>query len=347
MSKINFGILGAGFGERVMYPCINFNKNMKVKYIFCRNIKKIKNIKAKNVITNNYKKVFTNKKIDIICIETPPSTHKFFVNEAIKNKKGIMCEKPLALNTKDAMLMIKGIKKEKLFACENHQLRFHPNITKIKELINKNYLGKINYITINHHTNMLDERASDNWWFNKKLGGGQLYAIGSHLVDLIQFLNGKIEYLNSHQANFLKMKNYKNQPWKKKIDTYFSMICKFSNGSAGSINSSCVTNTDRGLNIIISGEKRTVEMKNFDNLFLYTSNGKIKNISAKDKLRSFKVIGLNPWRTSQVYYLKHIAKFLKKKENFIGATFQDGLRTQKVLEGINISSIKKKFIKIK
>ena len=172
MSKIKYAILGAGFGERVIYPCISFNKNMHVKYIFCRNKNKIKNKKILNKVTDNYKEIFNDKDVDIVCIETPPSTHKFFVMEAIKKNKGIICEKPLAINLKEAKLMVKTIRKKKLFACVNHQLRFHPNILKMKKMFDKKYLGKINYISIDHHTDMIDEKNNDDWWFNKKTAGG-------------------------------------------------------------------------------------------------------------------------------------------------------------------------------
>lgn len=346
MNKTKFAILGAGFGERVMRPCINFNKNMNVKYIFCRNQNKIKNKKILSKVTNNYEEILNDKEVDIVCIETPPSTHKFFVMEAIKKNKGIICEKPLGLNLREAKLMAKTVKKKKLFACVNHQLRFYPNIVKMKQLLDKKYLGKINYISINHHTDMIDEKNDDNWWFNEKLAGGQLYALGSHLVDLIQFLNGKIRRLTSCQGSFTKMKKFKKMTWKKKIDTYFATICEFSNGSLGTINASCITNVDNGLNITVSGEKRTLKLINFENLFLYDSHGLKKNISVKDKLKPRKVIGLNPWRTSQVYYLKHINLTFKTKKNFLGASFEDGLETQKILKNIFISSREKKFKKI-
>ena len=172
------------------------------------------------------------------------------------------------------------------------------------------------------------------------MGGGQLYAIGSHLVDLIQFLNGEIVSLKSTRGNFLKISNFKKEVWKKKIDTYFSLVCRFSNGSLGNINSSCITSKDEGLNIVISGEKRTIKLNNFENLFVYNSRGVEKNISVKDKLRSVKTIGLNPWRTSQVYYLKHISEFFNKKKKFLGASFEDGLKTQKILSNIITSSKK-------
>ena len=60
----------------------------------------------------------------------------------------------------------------------------------MRELIKKGFLGKINYSTIEHHTNMIDEKNTENWWFNKKSGGGQVLALGSHMIDLLFFLNG-------------------------------------------------------------------------------------------------------------------------------------------------------------
>ena len=110
MKKLTFAILGAGFGERVIYPCISYNKNMEVKYIYCRSKKKIKNRNILKKVTTDYKKIFNDKDVDIICIETPPSTHKFFAMEAIKKNKGIICEKPLALNLKEAKTMVDGVK---------------------------------------------------------------------------------------------------------------------------------------------------------------------------------------------------------------------------------------------
>ena len=63
-----------------------------------------------------------------------------------------------------------------------------------------------------------------------------------------------------------------------------------------------------------------------------------KNISVKDKLKSAKIVGLNPWRTSQVYFLRHICSSFNTKKFFVGASFEDGLKTQKVLRDIIISS---------
>ena len=61
MKHFKVGILGAGFGERVVLPCIEFVNNMKVKYIYCRNSKKIKNKLSKiKKLTKKFCKIQKN-----------------------------------------------------------------------------------------------------------------------------------------------------------------------------------------------------------------------------------------------------------------------------------------------
>ena len=168
------------------------------------------------------RKFLMTKEINLIFIETPPYTHKKFLIESIKNNKNVFCEKPLSGNLKDAKIMLQYVKNKKKFAFVNHQLRFHPNVLKMRELIKKGFLGKINYSTIEHHTNMIDEKNTENWWFNKKSGGGQVLALGSHMIDLLFFLNGEIKKVYSFKGNFfLKNKGNKKFLWKKKVESFF------------------------------------------------------------------------------------------------------------------------------
>ncbi len=334
MKKFKVGILGAGFGERVVLPCVEFIDNMEVKYIYCRNTKKIKNKENLKYVTNDYKKILNDKEINLIFIETPPYTHKKFLIESIKHNKNVFCEKPLSANLKDAKIMLGYVKNKKNFAFVNHQLRFHPNILKMRKLIKNGFLGKINYSTIEHHTNMIDEKNTENWWFNKKSGGGQVLALGSHMIDLLFFLNGEIKKVHSLKGNFLKNKGNKKFLWKKKVESFFTMICEFKNESIGNINCSCISSVDSGLNIIISGEKGTLKLNNFDKLVFENSNGNSRNISVKDSLRSEKIIGVNPWRTALVKYLQHITKNSDNRKKFLGADFSQALKTQIIMDKI-------------
>ena len=50
MKNFVAGVLGAGFGERVVIPCIEYVDGIKLKYFYCRNRKKIKNKKKLKIL---------------------------------------------------------------------------------------------------------------------------------------------------------------------------------------------------------------------------------------------------------------------------------------------------------
>ena len=82
-------------------------------------------------------------------VSTQPSTHFEISKKIIENKKPLLVEKPLTLNVKDAIYLNNLAKKNKVDLMVGHLLLFHPAFTKIKELINQNLLGEIQYIYSN------------------------------------------------------------------------------------------------------------------------------------------------------------------------------------------------------
>ena len=87
-------------------------------------------------------------------------------------------------------------------------------------------------------------------------------------------------------------------------------------------------------NIIVSGEKGTIKLNNFDKLVFENSKGKSENISVKDSLRSKKTIGVNPWRTSLVKYLQHIVKYSENRKKIFRADFSQAFKTQIIMDKI-------------
>lgn len=51
--------------------------------------------------------------LDLVSVFTPPSNHKDVTLDAIKPKINVICEKPLALNSKEAKEMVEEAQKKK------------------------------------------------------------------------------------------------------------------------------------------------------------------------------------------------------------------------------------------
>jgi predicted dehydrogenase len=146
--------------------------------------------KNKNLplITKNYKEVIQNKP-DILIISTDTFTHYDIIMEAIKSKIGrIVIEKPLTLNSNQALKIYNTSINNKTHIWVNYERRYHPKYITLKNTIaSGNKYGKAIFF---------------KGWFaspNKELyktnqsNEGILLHDTTHLLDLVQFLFGEIE----------------------------------------------------------------------------------------------------------------------------------------------------------
>ena len=189
-------------------------------------------------------------------------------------------------------------------------------------LLKKKIIGKEISISITHNTNKFKEKKKDSWWMKNNLGGGELNAIGSHLIDLVQFIFGDISQFNG------AIKNYKNKNLS--IDLGFILNLKFLKNKIGLLQSSCNSKNNKGLSINIVGEKGEIILNNFNNLIIKKNLNK-KKIIIKDKLKNKKNVGINPWRRAQVHYLNHITSCILKKKKFTGSEFNESLKNVTIM----------------
>ena len=110
---INVALLGFGRIGQMHALNINKNKNLKLLYVYEKLNKLGKKAKKlyKCNIEKNYRKIFSDKEVDIIFISSPTSTHIRFIEQGIKYKKTIFCEKPLDLNISKIIKTFKIVKK--------------------------------------------------------------------------------------------------------------------------------------------------------------------------------------------------------------------------------------------
>ena len=94
-------------------------------------------------------------------VATPAKTHYSVAKQAMEAGKHVLVEKPLALEKKHAEELIHLSEKNNVNLMVGHVLLFHPAIKKIKELINKGKIGKLQYIYSNR-LNLGQVRTEEN-----------------------------------------------------------------------------------------------------------------------------------------------------------------------------------------
>ena len=199
---INVALLGFGRIGQMHAQNINQNKSLKLLYVY-EKIDKLSK-KAKKLyncsIEKNYKKIFLDKKVDIVFISSPTNTHIKFIEEGIKYKKTIFCEKPLDLNIQK---IIKTFKKAKINNSKiqlGFNRRFDPGHHSIKKDLDSGRIGRLEKIIITSR----DPAPPSKSYL--KSSGGIFRDMMIHDFDLCRYYlkNDEISEISSSTSSFEK-----------------------------------------------------------------------------------------------------------------------------------------------
>lgn len=202
--KLHWGVAGCGkFTETSLLPALNLIRRAKLEAVYSSNLSRARFIAEKagaKHATSDFSE-FLKSGIDAVYIAGANSDHYHQVLAAAKAGKHILCEKPLSITSAEAEEMVDACRKSGSKLAMSYVYRFHPLITKLKELVDNHVIGRI--ISIRAECNfLLADR--DNFRYNKKLaGGGAIRDVGTHMIDLCRYIGGELYPLNAVSDNLV------------------------------------------------------------------------------------------------------------------------------------------------
>ena len=134
-------------------------------------------------------KVFTDYKaliledLDAVHVCTPNRSHSEITIAALEAGKNVMCEKPMAINSKEAKAMVEAAERTSKLLTIGYQNRYRVDTLTLKDMAVNGELGDI-YMAKAH---ALRRRGIPTWGvFTNKFeqGGGPLIDIGTHSLDI-------------------------------------------------------------------------------------------------------------------------------------------------------------------
>jgi UDP-2-acetamido-3-amino-2,3-dideoxy-glucuronate N-acetyltransferase len=102
--------------------------------------------KKYSVKKNSFTEIINNPNIKGVVLTVPAKHHAEMAIDALKKKKHVFVEKPIALNESDAKLMIETAKQNNVQLMVGHLVHYHPIFKEIKKIVNKGQIGKLKYI---------------------------------------------------------------------------------------------------------------------------------------------------------------------------------------------------------
>jgi len=145
---------------------------------------------------DTWKKVVKNPKTDCVVILTPNDLHFKMALAAAKNKKIVLCEKPLTISSRQAEILSKY---KNIFTVL--QLRHHPLVKELKKKISagrkKNEKYEVDMDIAVHR----DKDYYKIWKGQFKRSGGVLFNLGIHYFDLLLYLFGQPKRIKTLTLN--------------------------------------------------------------------------------------------------------------------------------------------------
>ena len=130
--------------------------------------------------------------VQAVHITTPNRLHYDMASKALKAGKHVLCEKPLAMNSKESAELVALAKKTKLAAAVNYNLRFYPLCLEARDRVRGGQIGQVLSIVGSYVQDWLLLPTDYNWRVLAE-EGGELRAIadiGTHWLDLVHAITG-------------------------------------------------------------------------------------------------------------------------------------------------------------
>ena len=225
------------------------------------------------IATANEDDLINSPDIDVIDICTPNVFHYQTLKKAIAAGKSVLCEKPLCISAEQAeeiaaLPLAKGQICGMVF-----NNRWLAPVMRAKQLIDEGKIGRILSFEGKYlHNSATNVNRPAGWKQDSTVcGGGVLFDLGSHVIDLLGFLCGPLsEVSGMSQIAYPTRKGRDGEEWETNADESFYMTGKTKEGAHGTITvGKLQVGTNDDLSFEIYGEKAALRFSLMEPNWLY------------------------------------------------------------------------------
>jgi scyllo-inositol 2-dehydrogenase (NADP+) len=151
-----------------------------------------------------------NAELDLVTIITPHNTHSPLAIECLNAGVNVVCEKPLAITSRQVKDMMSAAKKNGVMLSTFHNRRWDGDFQTLRDLVNKEKaIGRVHRIEAGFY----GYGAQGTWWrSDRKISGGAIYDWGAHFTDwILNVVPEKIDWVSGYQVKNRAWKGYSNE----------------------------------------------------------------------------------------------------------------------------------------
>jgi 1,5-anhydro-D-fructose reductase (1,5-anhydro-D-mannitol-forming) len=147
-------------------------------------------------------RALTDPRIQAVYIATPVFLHAPQTIQSLRAGKHVLCEKPMAMNQAEALSMVQAAEETARTFGVAYYRRAYPKVLRAKQLLEAGAIGKPVLAELTCHEWREDQPGPRSWLLDPaQAGGGPLYDIGSHRIDLLNCFFGQPLRASGHLSN--------------------------------------------------------------------------------------------------------------------------------------------------
>lgn len=230
--NFNWGILGPGGIARAFAKDLNFIQGHSIAAVGSRSLENAQKFAETfgGTAYGSYEELVADPTVDAIYVATPHPAHHDNVILALNAGKPVLCEKPFAVNAKEAQAMVDAAARNSVALMEAMWARFLPHFTKVREIVDSGVLGPILSIHADHGQRLADQGITR--LIEPDLAGGALLDLGIYPVSFAHMILGNPAHINSKAVMT-----------EKGVDAQTSMIFTYDSGAQAVLTTTMVEQT--------------------------------------------------------------------------------------------------------
>src|SRR2546428_6081014 len=181
----------ARIGIRRVIPALRRSRTGTAVAIASRDLARAREIAAKFQIPRahgSYEALLADPDVDAVYNPLPNTLHPEWTIRAARAGKHVLCEKPLAIDARQAQTMVDAGRAAGVLLQEAFMYRFHPQITELRRLVASGAVG-VPWLARSAFT--FSVGSDDDIRLNPALGGGGLLDVGCYCVSISRLLMGE------------------------------------------------------------------------------------------------------------------------------------------------------------
>src|SRR6185436_19382699 len=178
--------------------------------------------------TSKYEEIVSRDDVQAVVIATPNVTHAPIALAAIARGKHVLCEKPIAMDFRQSMEMVRAAEKARVRHMTAFTYRFVPAMRYMTHLVKSGAVGRPWHFRAQRFQDW-GERSVGWRQIAKMCATGELGDMLSHRIDYAHFLIGEISRVVARTRRYIDMR----QGLASDVDDWVAILADFQDGSTG------------------------------------------------------------------------------------------------------------------